>query len=272
VTLSVLRQPVGSVPGRWLQLDLLAVAGGVVATTAWVLLPVPVLQILGGLLLPVVLQGAAVGLATLPPSAERGLLGTTAVLGVVATVVEVIAIDRVGVGVTRGSVTLTSVLVTALALSAAAARRARPVLRWPSTPGLPIAVVAGSAAVAVVTALVVGTRIPLFSTGAFSTVSLGGPLAGVTGVITAGVGEPVPVTVRVANHEQAERTYTVSLRDDETEVTVPAGAVREIPVGTVTVPDGCPHRFPVTTRSAGKRYLLTLYVKGRAATCSKATP
>jgi hypothetical protein len=263
-------------PG-WTQPDLLALAGCALASTLCVLLPLPLLRVAGGLLLPVPVQGAALGLASLPLTARKGLFATAGALGVIATILDTVAIDRLGIAVTRVSVTLTCAAVTASALAVAARRRSRPRLRIPYLAAGPSLAVAGGAVAAVMAAAVVGTRIPMIADNDYSAVAFAGELAGTQGVLTADVGTPVPVTISISNAEGTDVTYTVSVRPDDgpvlrrNQVAVDSGAARQIGLGSVSVADGCLHRFAVSVQSPRQTYLLALFVKGAKASCPRST-
>jgi hypothetical protein len=257
---------------RWLQPDLLALAGAGVTSAVWALLGVPLLGVVGGLLLPVPVQGAAVGLAVLPLTARRGLAGTLGVLGVAATITEVLALDLTGVAITRPSITLVCLLVTAAALLGAAVRRVRPQLPTPQvSPGSALAIGTACAATVAMSVLL-GTTIPIEATQGYSTLAFVPQLARTGGVMNVAVGQPVPLAITIANAQTGAVDYRVSLAQDAraglpvTTVSVPAGASRQVAVGTVRVHDGCLHRFAVRARSS-QTYLLTLYLKAGDASC-----
>jgi len=220
-------------------------------------------------------QGAALALAALPAPARRGLLATAGALGVVATILEVVAVDRLGIGVTRGSVTAACVAVTLGALAVAARRGDRPHLRVPLPRSGPARAVAVGLGAATVLAAAVGTRIPMVADEPYSAVAFAGPLSRVDGVLTVPVGARTPVSVTVTNAERAGTRYAVSVRRDggpavgRGAVTVGAGDARDVAVGDASAGDGCLHRFAVEVRSPTQAYLLTLYLRGAGAPCPR---
>jgi len=261
--------------GRGTAPDLVALAAVALVSAVAVLGQVPLLHVLGGLLLLVPVQGAAVTLAVAPASAGRGLLPLCGALGVVVTILEVTATDRLGLPVTALDVTVTAVVVTLAALGGAAARRARPHLDLP-LPDAPAAtalvagvVVAGAVAVAA------GRQIPDAADRPYSTVTFAGALERVDGVLTTAVDRPLRLPVRLGNGEGVPVTYRVSVTLDGRPVpavagpavTVPAGTARELDAGAVRVADGCLHRAAVSVRSPRRGYELVLYVRGAGAAC-----
>jgi hypothetical protein len=241
-----------------------------------VLTGVPVLAVVGGLMLPVAFQGLALALAVLPAAERRSLIPGAALMGILATTGEVVALDLLGVGVTRSSVTVVCLLVTLAGCAAAGSRRARPSLTLPGWISTPARALSAGVAAMLVAGAVVGGEIPVFTSTGFSSVAFAGSPAHAQGVVTAQVNHPIPVTIRIANAERSDTVYRAWLQSDETparaagQVVIGAGASALVPVGWVSVQDGCLHRVGVAVSSPKQRYLLTLYLKASTARCPRA--
>ncbi|HEY6794070.1 MAG TPA: hypothetical protein VI248_05255 [Kineosporiaceae bacterium] len=254
-----------------MQTDLLLVGGAAVLSAIVIVARVPFIQPAVGVVLLLLAQGAALGLALLPTEKPQGFTPMLLALGTFASAAEAFGLSA-SVGITRLSVSLTATVVTVEAVLAAGLRKRRPHLAMPCERAVgSVVVVAGTVAM-IVFAVVLGRGIPIVANQAYSTVSFAEPIASTHGVVELKAGEGMPIVIRLANRDGGNGYYSVALKRDDgaqnqvTHVRVPTGQARNVRVGTASANDGCLHRFAIHVRSE-KAYVLTLYLRASDRPC-----